>query len=174
MYYLLGMDDRVGDLDALTAVRMFLLYAKDWQSEVAERVKTELQNMRAAKTPTNYDFVTSADFAPCELSISHCEMCDAREVRPNSLRRIPSKRLHACVCTVVTLSPGIDVGDGGLIASPMVIGGGFTGQPWCARDAHAPSSSAPRSSQAQIPPSNQVSWAQVVRKCVSLIKRTLG
>src|SRR2546425_4018621 len=77
MYYLLGMDDRAADLDAMTTVRMFLLYSKDWRGPTAERLKAELLAMRVARAPTNEDLLKLPQFQPGDVSITHCELCDA-------------------------------------------------------------------------------------------------
>src|ERR1017187_6681509 len=78
MFYLLGMDDRVADLDASTAVRMFMLYSKEWTGPGADRIKAELAKMRSTNSPKNADLLASMDFARCEMSLTTCEMCDAR------------------------------------------------------------------------------------------------
>ena len=77
MCYLLGMDDYVADLDAGTAVRMFLLYSKTWTGPVAERVKAELKSMRSANAPRNADLLQEHSFPRSEIEISHCELCSA-------------------------------------------------------------------------------------------------
>ena len=69
MHYLLGMDDRVADLDASTAVRMFLLYAKEWAGPAAERIKAELAKMRSTNAPKNSDLLTASPFASIALSL---------------------------------------------------------------------------------------------------------
>src|SRR5205823_2269422 len=75
MFYLLGMDDCVADLDAMTAVRMFLLYSRDWKGTVADRVKAELSSMRSSHRPTNAELLAAIPFAVAEQA-NTCEMCD--------------------------------------------------------------------------------------------------
>ena len=48
LYYLLGMDDHSSPTwMRWRPVRMFLLYSKEWCGPTADRVKAELQDMRA-------------------------------------------------------------------------------------------------------------------------------
>lgn len=115
MFYLLGMDDQVADLDATTAVRMFLLYSKGWTGAVAERVKTELAAMRSTRLPKNADLFASIPFPVCDVAIDCCELCEA------SLGTIPkfvdahthwNSRARMCMHCGFFLSPGVDLGDG--------------------------------------------------------------
>src|SRR5438552_2283856 len=69
MYYLLGMDDRVADLDAPTTVRMFLLYAKTWTGPTAERIKAELQALRTAAAPKNAELLQPGAYSQQPLTI---------------------------------------------------------------------------------------------------------
>ena len=117
MFYLLGMDDRVADLDATTTVRMFLLYAKTWTGPIAERVKAELAAMRSTNSPTNADLLSANQFPTSDLTLGSCELCDIG-------LGIPAKhvdgfthwkaRKRMCMHCALILTPGIDLGDGGL------------------------------------------------------------
>src|ERR1043166_3684693 len=82
MYYLLGMDDSVADLDAMMAVRMFLLYSREWHGPVAERVKAELTAMRAAHGPTNAEMLAAHSYPAVTLASDHCALCDAALTTP--------------------------------------------------------------------------------------------
>jgi hypothetical protein len=118
MYYLLGMDDWVADLDASTAVRMFLLYSREWTGPTAERIKAELVKMRSSVSPTNADLLAAGNFTPLAMSLSSCEMCDASLGTPAKCVDAYThwgKRAHMCQHCALCLSPGLDVGDGALL-----------------------------------------------------------
>jgi hypothetical protein len=115
MYYLLGMDDLVADLNAATAVRMFLLYSKEWLGPVAERIKAELQIMRRTHLPKNADLFSTEQFAACDLSIECCDLCEATlGIPPKFIKAYTHwnacKRM--CMHCALFLSAGVDVGDG--------------------------------------------------------------
>lgn len=115
MYYLLGMDDRVADLDAMTTVRMFLLYSKGWTGPVAERVKAELSAMRSTNLPTNAELLASNRFPVSDLNQMSCDSCDASLGSPAKFVDAFTHwkaRKRMCQHCALCLSPGIDLGDG--------------------------------------------------------------
>jgi hypothetical protein len=117
LYYLVGMDDRVADLDAMTTVRMLLLYSKDWRGDTADRVKAELQAMRSAKAPINADLLQLPHLQAVSCSITHCELCDASLGSPAKFVEAYThwkQRARMCMHCSYFLSPGIDLGDGAL------------------------------------------------------------
>lgn len=116
LHYLLGMDDRVADLDATTAVRMFLLYSKEWTGPVAERVKAELTGMRKTNAPSNTDLLQADRFPVSDLTLSHCESCDA----PLAGKLIDAythwkERKRMCQHCALCLSHGVEIGDGAVL-----------------------------------------------------------
>jgi hypothetical protein len=181
MYYLLGMDDRVADLDAMTAVRMFLLYSKDWAGAVAERVKAELQSMRLTKAPTNLDLITAHSFDQSELTISHCEMCAGDLGTPAKFVEAYThwkKLTRMCMHCSYFLSPGIDLGDGAIYMAMA------DGQ-WRRLHGRAQLVEAAPPSPAAAPftdclPKPKLRYRlkflgrRVVRKCVSLVRNWIG
>jgi hypothetical protein len=117
MYYLLGIDDQVADLDAATTVRMFLLYSKEWSGAVADRVKAELKEMRSSKSPKNADLLQTLRFTAADSPITHCELCSAELAAPAKYvdgYTHWNVRARMCVHCNFFLSPGLDAGDGAL------------------------------------------------------------
>jgi hypothetical protein len=117
LLYLLGMDDRVADLDASTAVRMFLLYAKQWTGPVAERVKAELQGMRSSHGPNNAYFLKSHTFAVSQEKVAGCDLCDAALGEPGKFvdgYTHWNKRARMCMHCNCFLSSGLEFGNGRL------------------------------------------------------------
>jgi hypothetical protein len=115
MYYLLGMDDRVADLDAATAVRMFLLYSKEWLGPIADKIKAELKGMRLAHLPTNADLLSTSHFAARVMHIDSCELCNAPFGTPAKCVQAYTHWnvcAHMCMHCALFVSPGVDVGDG--------------------------------------------------------------
>ncbi len=115
MYYLLGMDDLVADLDAKTAVRLFLLYAKEWTGPTADRIKAELTTMRLTNKPTNADLLASNRFAAAALTQASCGLCDASLGAPAKFVEAHTHwqaRARMCQHCALFLSPGVDLGDG--------------------------------------------------------------
>ena len=117
MFYLLGMDDRVADLDATTTVRMFLLYSKEWTGPVAERVKAELQGMRTKNTPTCAELLREHTFAKADAALTHCELCDIGLGSPAKYvdgYTHWGKRVRMCMHCNYCNSMGLVEGDGAL------------------------------------------------------------
>jgi hypothetical protein len=115
MYYLLGMDDHVADLDSATTIRMFLLYSKQWTGQNAERIKVELQNMRTTRRPTNADLLAAHQFAVTDVSISCCELCGTSfGAPPKHVQAYThwNECARMCMHCAFFLSRGIDSGDG--------------------------------------------------------------
>ena len=117
MFYLLGMDDRSADLDATTTVRFFLLYSKDWQGPVADRIKEELQQMRSRRSPTNAELLAQEKYPGATLAVDGCELCDAPLGNPGKCvdgHSHWSKRARMCMHCHYFLAQGFGVGDGAL------------------------------------------------------------
>lgn len=120
MYYLLGMDDIVADLDASTTVRLFLLYAKTWTGPIATRIKAELQEMRTQKAPTNEQLFAAHVFPSIDDSIAHCDLCDAALGTPGKFVEAYThwkEKKRMCMHCNYFLSSGLDSGDGALFLS---------------------------------------------------------
>lgn len=179
LYYLLGMDDRAADLDASTAVRMFLLYSKEWTGPVAERVKAELMQMRTSKAPTNAELLAAQSFAPCDMTLDSCELCAASLGAPAKCVDCFTywgKRARLCQHCALCISPGIDVGDGAVLLADAQgtwrhLHGQANPQPPGARI----QSAAPQSSKNDFQPKFRhrlkLLGRRAVRKCVTVFRR---
>jgi hypothetical protein len=172
------MDDRVADLDAMTTVRMFLLYSKDWCGPTADRVKAELQDMRRANAPTNNDLLLSPQFQSSDLSITHCELCEAPLGKPAKFVEAHThwkQRARMCMHCSYFLSPGIDLGDGAIYialpdgrwcclhGTPMVLA------PQPASIAASTSDAVNALSKPRLRQRLKYLGRRIVRKCVSLV-----
>lgn len=117
LHYLLGMDDRVADLDAMTTVRMFLLYSKPWTGPVAERIKAELQAMRSAHAPGNADLLKECVFPASQQAIDGCELCHVSLGQPGKFvdgYTHWNQRARMCLHCNCFLSSGLEFGNGTL------------------------------------------------------------
>jgi hypothetical protein len=179
LYYLLGMDDHAADLDASTAVRMFLLYSKIWIGPTSDRIKAELQALRKAGT-TNAELLQQSSFVEIADGITHCESCDKLLTAPAKFvdgHAYWGKRLRMCMHCNYCLAAGLDEGYGALyIASPE---GGWLklhGEPI------APPAQTPADAQAPMVSIPQPTLRfrakrfsrKVIKKAVSVVRQWVG